>query len=129
LSGGREGGGGLSAPACSLVFQTCPARCVSAQEEVMVFVNQIGKIVHSAVHRLGGAANKNIGALAVACVCACVCACVRACTRGFTRAPYALLALSFPPHTHTRTLLATIAFCEQPACALCVYHCAHALPS
>jgi class 3 adenylate cyclase len=32
------------------------------QEEVMVFVNQIGKIVHSAVHRLGGAANKNIGA-------------------------------------------------------------------
>ena len=32
------------------------------QEEVMVFVNQIGKIVHSAVHRLDGAANKNIGA-------------------------------------------------------------------
>ena len=31
------------------------------QEEVMVFVNQIGRIVHSAVHRLGGAANKNIG--------------------------------------------------------------------
>ncbi len=34
------------------------------QEEVMVFVNQIGKIVHSAVHRLDGAANKNIGVCA-----------------------------------------------------------------
>lgn len=31
------------------------------QEDIMIFVNQIGEIVHSAVYRYGGSANKNIG--------------------------------------------------------------------
>ena len=32
-----------------------------AVQRVLMFVNVIGKIVHSAIHRYGGAANKNIG--------------------------------------------------------------------
>lgn len=31
------------------------------QENIMIFVNQIGEIVHSSVYRYGGSANKNIG--------------------------------------------------------------------
>merc|ERR1719238_1923572 len=31
------------------------------QEDVMVFVNTVGGIVHACVHRWGGVANKNIG--------------------------------------------------------------------
>jgi len=48
------------------VFGFCDIRCFTdttecLQEDVMVFVNIIGEIVHSAVHQFGGAANKNIG--------------------------------------------------------------------
>ena len=31
------------------------------QEDIMMFVNKIGEIVHSSVFRYGGSANKNIG--------------------------------------------------------------------
>lgn len=31
------------------------------QEEIMLFVNKIGELVHSSVFRYGGSANKNIG--------------------------------------------------------------------
>eukprot|EP00753_Platysulcus_tardus_P015585 PLAT5105.1.p1 GENE.PLAT5105.1~~PLAT5105.1.p1 ORF type:complete len:852 (+),score=467.46 PLAT5105.1:115-2670(+) len=31
------------------------------QEDVMVFVNEVGEIIHSAVHQYQGAANKNVG--------------------------------------------------------------------
>eukprot|EP00955_Chlamydomonas_euryale_P055193 356056-Chlamydomonas_euryale.AAC.3 len=44
----------------ALRFCAVPCRA-AAQEEVMEFVNSIARIVHSAVARHGGAANKNIG--------------------------------------------------------------------
>ena len=44
---------------CDIRQFTDATECL--QEEVMVFVNTVGHIVHSATHRLGGAANKNIG--------------------------------------------------------------------
>jgi len=44
---------------CDIRRFTDATECL--QEDVMVFVNTIGGIVHSAVHRLSGAANKNIG--------------------------------------------------------------------
>lgn len=44
---------------CDIRRFTDATECL--QEDVMVFVNTIGSIVHSAVHRLSGAANKNIG--------------------------------------------------------------------
>jgi class 3 adenylate cyclase len=31
------------------------------QEDIMMFVNKIGELVHSSVYRYGGSANKNIG--------------------------------------------------------------------
>ena len=31
------------------------------QEEILVFVNKIGSLVHESVYRYGGSANKNIG--------------------------------------------------------------------
>ena len=31
------------------------------QEDIMLFVNKIGELVHSSVYRYGGSANKNIG--------------------------------------------------------------------
>jgi len=31
------------------------------QEEILVFVNKIGCLVHESVYRYGGSANKNIG--------------------------------------------------------------------
>lgn len=44
---------------CDIRQFTDTTECL--QEDVMVFVNQIGQIVHSSTHRLEGAANKNIG--------------------------------------------------------------------
>jgi class 3 adenylate cyclase len=31
------------------------------QEEILIFVNKIGSLVHESVYRYGGSANKNIG--------------------------------------------------------------------
>lgn len=31
------------------------------QEDIMIFVNKIGTLIHSSVFRYGGSANKNIG--------------------------------------------------------------------
>lgn len=31
------------------------------QEDIMLFVNKIGELIHSSVYRYGGSANKNIG--------------------------------------------------------------------
>ncbi|KAA0155869.1 hypothetical protein FNF29_01288 [Cafeteria roenbergensis] len=44
---------------CDIRRFTDATECL--QEDVMVFVNTVGQLVHSATHRLGGAANKNIG--------------------------------------------------------------------
>lgn len=44
---------------CDIRRFTDATECL--QEEVMVFVNTVGQLVHSCTHRLGGAANKNIG--------------------------------------------------------------------
>merc|ERR1711939_995974 len=44
---------------CDIRQFTDTTECL--QEDVMVFVNSIGQIVHEAVHRNGGAPNKNIG--------------------------------------------------------------------
>jgi hypothetical protein len=44
---------------CDIRQFTDATECL--QERVMVFVNQIGEIVHTAVHMYNGAANKNIG--------------------------------------------------------------------
>jgi class 3 adenylate cyclase len=44
---------------CDIRRFTDATECL--QEDVMVFVNEIGAIVHRAVHEFGGAANKNIG--------------------------------------------------------------------
>jgi class 3 adenylate cyclase len=44
---------------CDIRRFTDATECL--QEDVMVFVNTVGHLVHSATHRLGGAANKNIG--------------------------------------------------------------------
>ena len=44
---------------CDIRQFTDATECL--QEEVMVFVNRIGEIVHEATHQYSGAANKNIG--------------------------------------------------------------------
>eukprot|EP00753_Platysulcus_tardus_P010626 PLAT2913.1.p2 GENE.PLAT2913.1~~PLAT2913.1.p2 ORF type:complete len:895 (+),score=492.34 PLAT2913.1:104-2788(+) len=44
---------------CNVLYFLDTTECL--QEEIMVYVNRIAALVHSAVHGFGGAANKNIG--------------------------------------------------------------------
>ena len=48
------------------IFGFCDIRCFTEitevlQEEILIFVNKIGSLVHESVYRYGGSANKNIG--------------------------------------------------------------------